>query len=65
MDELLEGTDSDQQSSTELSETATFYPTTSLQEEQDSSQSVLTYWETEYRKSENIDPHLNGTDDKN
>jgi hypothetical protein len=40
MDELLEGADSDQQSSTGLSEA-------SLQEEQDSSQSVLTYWEKE------------------
>jgi hypothetical protein len=47
MDELLEDTESDQQSSTELSETSTFYHTTSLQEAQDSSQSVLTCWETE------------------
>jgi hypothetical protein len=46
MDELLEDTGSYQQSSTGLSETSTFYHTTSLQEAQDSSLSVLTYWET-------------------
>jgi hypothetical protein len=47
INELLEDTGSDQQSSTELSETSTLYHMTSLQEAQDSSQSVLTYWETE------------------
>jgi hypothetical protein len=47
MDEPLEDTESDQQTSTELSETSTLYHTTSLQEAQDSSQSLLTYWETE------------------
>jgi hypothetical protein len=45
--ELLEDTGSDQQSSTGLSETSTFYHTTSLQEAQDSSQPVLTCWEME------------------
>jgi hypothetical protein len=46
MDELLEDTGSDQQYSTGLSEISPLYHTASLQEEQDSSQSVLTYWET-------------------
>jgi hypothetical protein len=47
MDELLEDTGCHQQYSTGLSETSTSYHTTSIQEAQDSSQSVLTYWETE------------------
>jgi hypothetical protein len=47
MDELLEDKDSDQQSSTGSSETSTFYHMTSLQEAQDSSQSLSTYWEKE------------------
>lgn len=46
MDELLEDTESDQ-SFTELSETSAFYHTTSLRKTKDSSQSVITYWETE------------------
>lgn len=65
MDELLEDIGSDQQSSTGSSETSTFYHTTSLQEAQDSSQLVLTYWETEQGKLGNVDPYLNGTDDRN
>jgi hypothetical protein len=40
MDELLKNTGSDQQSSTGLSETSTFYHTTSVQEVQDISKSV-------------------------
>jgi hypothetical protein len=47
LEELLEDTESDQQSSTELSETSTLYHMTSLQEAQDSSESGLTYWEME------------------
>jgi hypothetical protein len=47
MDELLVDTGSGQQSSTGLSETSTFYHMASLQEAQDSFQSVLTCWETE------------------
>jgi hypothetical protein len=47
MDGLLEDIESDQQSSAGLSETSTFYHTTSLEEAQDSSQSVLTCWEME------------------
>jgi hypothetical protein len=27
--------------------------------------SLLTYWETEWRKLGNVDQHLNGTDDRN
>jgi hypothetical protein len=65
LDELLEDTGSDQQSSIGLSETSAFYHTTSLQEAQDSSQSGSTYWETEYKKLGNVDPHLNGTDNRN
>jgi hypothetical protein len=51
IDEILEGTGSDQQSSTGLSETSTVYHITSwmssLQEVQDNPQSLLNYWETE------------------
>jgi hypothetical protein len=47
LDELLKDTGSDQHSSTGLSEASASYHTTSLQEVQDSSQSVLTYWQTE------------------
>jgi hypothetical protein len=46
MDDLLEDTGSDQQSSTGLSETSAFYHT-SLQEARDISLSWLTYWEAE------------------
>jgi hypothetical protein len=46
MDELLGDTNSGQQSSIGLSETSAFYHT-SLEEAQDSSQLVLTYWEKE------------------
>jgi hypothetical protein len=46
MDELLEDAGSDQQFSTGLSETSSFYHT-SLQEAQDSSLSWLSYWEAE------------------
>jgi hypothetical protein len=45
MDEILEDTGSD----TGLSETSAFYHTTSLQEVQDNSQSLLTYWEMRSR----------------
>jgi hypothetical protein len=51
IDEILDDTGSDEQSSMGLTETSTVYPTTSrlssLQEVQDNSQSLLTYWEIE------------------
>jgi hypothetical protein len=51
MDEISGDTGSDGRSSTGLTETSTVYPTTarlsSLQEVQDTSQSLLTYWEVE------------------
>jgi hypothetical protein len=65
MDEILEDTGSDQQSSTGMSETSTIYHTISLQEVQDNSQSLLNYWEMEYRKLGNVCPHLIGMNDRN
>jgi hypothetical protein len=47
IDEMLEDTGSDQQSSTWLTEASTIYHTTYHQDEQDNSQSLLTHWETE------------------
>lgn len=37
----------------------------SLEEVQDNSQLLLTYWEMEYRKNENVDLHLISMDDTN
>jgi hypothetical protein len=47
LDELLEDTGSDQHSFTGLTSEWSIHFLTSLQEAQDSSRSVLTYWETE------------------
>jgi hypothetical protein len=69
MDEILDDTGSDGRLSTGLTETSAVYPTTSrlisLQEVEDNSQPLLTYWEMEYRKIGNVDSHLISMDYRN